>query len=187
MAGLFCLLLVANSCQTAKTPEEITLVFWDELTQGNIETAKKYATPDTQHLVTQQRQVNENSSLETGQIAIKGLNAYVETIITPTATDDYRPVLSFNTVLLKDNNQWQVDYRQTLNNISNNPFSGVFKSLEDFGETFKEQLEQQMPLIEKELETFGDILKQQLEEFGRSLKNLKPLPPAKQQPNDDAI
>jgi hypothetical protein len=187
IAGLFCLLLVANSCQTAKTPEEITLVFWEELTHGNVETAKKYATQDTQHLVTQQQPAHENSTLEIGQITINGPNANVQTIITPDATDDYRPILFFNTVLLKEDDQWQVDYRQTLNNISNDPFGGVFKSLEDFGETFKKQLEQQMPLIEKGMESFGEILNRQLEEFGRALKNLKPPAPKKQPPEGNTI
>lgn len=185
LAGLFCLLIFANSCQTATTPEEITIVFWEELTRGNVETAKKYATQDTQHLVTQQ-QAKENSTLEIGQITINGLNANVQTIITLPATD-HRPILSFNTVLLKEDDQWQVDYRQTLNNISNEPFIGIFKSLQDIGETFNKQLEQQMPLIEKEIESFGEILKQQLEEFGHALKNLKPPAPEKQQPYGDTI
>jgi DNA anti-recombination protein RmuC len=190
LAGLFCLLIFANSCQTATTPEEITIVFWEELTRGNVETAKKYATQDTQHLVTQQ-QAKENSTLEIGQITINGLNANVQTIITLPATD-HRPLLAFDTVLLKKEDQWQVDYRQTLNNISNEPlnepFSGIFKSLQDIGETFNKQLEQQMPLIEKEIDSFGEILKQQLEEFGRALKNFRPpAPPEKQQPYGDTI
>ncbi|MDD5579464.1 MAG: hypothetical protein PHY16_09325 [Methylobacter sp.] len=185
IAGLFLLLIFANSCQTAKTPEEITLVFWKELTQGNVETAKKFATQDTQNLITRQ-QDKENSTLQIGQITINGPNANVQTIITSPAIAK-KPVLSFNTVLLKEDNQWQVDYRQTLNNISNEPFYGIFKSLEDIGETFNKQLGEQMPLIEKEIKSFEEILKQQLDEFGRALKNYKSPAPEKQQPYGNTI
>jgi len=80
-------------------------------------------------------------------------------------------VLSFNTVLVKQNDQWQIDYQQTLHNIASQPFSGIIKSLEAIGDTLNRQLQQQIPLIEQEIESFGKELQQQLDEFGRNYKD----------------
>lgn len=178
LAGLVGLLIILSGCQPT-TPEEVTTVFWEALIHGDIESAKKQATQETQQLVGKQ-QLIENSSLSIGQITINGLNATVETIITQTDN-----TLSFNTVLFKENDHWKVDYRQTLINISNEPFSGIIRSLQNIGDIFNKQLEQQTPLIEKEIESFGEELKRQLDEFRRNLEN--PKPPAKQKPYRDTI
>lgn len=179
LAGLLGLLLILSGCQTATTPEEVTTVFWEALMHGDIESAKKQATQETQQLVGKQQPI-ENSSLRTGQITINGLNATVETIITQSDK-----TLSFNTVLFKENDHWKVDYRQTLINISNEPFNGIIKSLQNIGDILNKQLEQQLPLIEKEIESFGEELKQQLDEFGRNLEKQKP--PQKPQPYRNSI
>lgn len=146
---------------------------------GDIKSAKKQATQETQQLVDKQQPI-ENSSLRTGQIIINGLNATVETIITQNDR-----TLSFNTVLFKENDHWKVDYRQTLINISNEPFSGIIRSLQNIGDILNKQLEQQLPLIEKEIESFGEELKRRLDEFGRNLEKSKP--PQKPQPYRDTI
>jgi hypothetical protein len=179
LAGLVGLLLILSGCQTATTPEEVTNVFWEALMHGDIESAKRQATQQTQQLVGKQQPM-ENSSLRIGQIIINVPNATVETIIT-----ENNKTLSFNTVLFKENNHWKVDYQQTLLNISNEPFSGIIKNLQNIGDIFNKQLEQQIPLIEKEIESFGEELKQQLDEFGRNLEKSKP--PKKQQPYRDTI
>lgn len=178
LAGLVALSLILSGCQ-ATTPEEVTTAFWEALLHGDIESAQKQATRESRQLVGKQQTI-ASSSLRTGQITINGLNATVETIITQNDK-----TLTFNTVLFKENDHWKVDYRQTLINISNEPFSGIIRSLQNLGEIFNKQLEQQMPLIEKEIESFGEELKRQMDEFGRNLE--KPKPPQKPQPYRDTI
>jgi len=179
LAGLVGLLLILSGCQTATTPEGVTTVFWEALIHGDIESAKEQATQETRQLVGKQQFI-ENSSVRTGQITINGLNATVETIITQNDK-----TLSFNTVLFKENDHWKVDYQHTLINISNEPFSGIIRSLQNIGDIFNKQLEQQIPLIEKEIDSFGEELKRQLDEFKRNLEN--PKFPEKQQPYRDTI
>jgi len=167
LVGLFSLLLMLSGCQTPKTPEQVTAAFWTALIQGNVEIAKKLATQKSQNLVTEQ-ETKKNATLSTGKIVIDGQTATVETLIT-----ENNRINSFNTALVKESDLWKVDYQQTLINISAIPFNDVFKSLEGLGETFKKQLEQQMPLFEKQIESFGEELKQQLDEFGRYLEDPK--------------
>jgi hypothetical protein len=180
LTGLFCLLVLISGCQTPKTPEQVTAAFWTALIQADLETAKKFTTQNSQHLITEE-EARENSTLNTGKIVINGSHATVET----TMIEEGRTI-SFNTALLKEGDLWKIDYQQTLTNISAIPFNGIFKSLEEIGETLNEQLEQQMPLFEKQIESFGEELKQQLDEFGRYLENPKKW--KKQHPyRDDSI
>lgn len=174
-AGLFCVFLLYG-CQAA-TPEDVTTKFWQALAQGQLEVAKKQATQSSQHLVNLQ-DIDKHSTIKIGQAVINDPNASVETTI----NRNNKPV-TFNTVLLKDQESWKVDFQQTHTNIAMVPFDGVVKSLQNLGDSFAKQLEESVPLIEKQMEALGNELKQQLDEFGRSLK--KPQDPSKpkSQPN----
>ncbi len=182
MMGLLSLLLLSG-CQVALTPEQVTTEFWEAMAQGNLESARKYATQETQHLVTKQQNL-EDATVKTGAILIDGSNATVATVMTlknPENTKD----LSFDTVLLKENDLWKVDYQRTLNNLSNLPFGDIFKSLQAIGETINKELGQQIPLFEKQIKSFSEELIRQLDEFRRQLE--KVAPPEKQKPNSNSI
>jgi hypothetical protein len=183
LAFLLSLLFLLSGCQTLSTPEQVTLAFWQAMTEGDIDAAKKYATQETQHLVMQQQHLAA-ATLQTGVILIDGPNATVATTMTLNASENNK-VLSFDTVLLKENDLWKVDYQRTLNNLLNLPFGDVFKSLNAIGETLNKELQQQIPLFEKQMKSFSEELIRQLEEFRRQLE--KSVPPEKQQPHSNTI
>jgi len=190
LAGLFSLLFMLSGCQTVATPEQVTLEFWEAMAQGNLESARKHATLETQHLVTKQQNL-EGASVKTGEVVIDGPNAKVSTIMTLKKPESNKP-LSFNTVLLKEHDLWKVDYQQTLNNLSNLPFGELFNSLRAIGEAINKELEkqiplfeQQIPLFEKQIKSFSEELIRQLDEFRRNLE--KSIPPEKQKPHSGTI
>ncbi|MDO9141149.1 MAG: hypothetical protein Q7U38_12575 [Methylobacter sp.] len=176
LAALLSVLFLLGGCQSLSTPEQVTLAFWQAMTEGDTGTAKKYATPETQHLVIQQQHL-EGAALQTGVILIDGVNATVATVMTLKASEN-KKVLSFETVLLKENDLWKVDYQRTLNNFLNLPFGDVFKSLHAIGETLNKELERQVPLFERQIKSFSNELIRQLDEFRRQLE--KSIPPEKQ-------
>jgi hypothetical protein len=182
-AGLISQLLILSACQAALSPGQVTLAFWEAMAQGNIESARKYATKDTQQLVIKQGYL-EGASIKTEEAVIDGPNASVLTILTLKKPVGKEP-LSFNTVLLKENDLWKVDYQQTLNNISILPFGELFKSLRGIGEAINKQLEQQIPLLDKQIKSFGEELIRQMEEFRRDLENS--VPPEKKTPQPGSI
>ena len=184
LAGLFSLLFMLSGCQAVLTPEQVTLAFWEAMAQGNLESARKHATQETQHLVTKQQNL-EGASLKTGEIVIDGPNATVSTSMTLKKPESDKH-LSFNTVLLKENDQWKVDYQQTLNNLSILPFGELFKSLRAIGDTINKELEQQSPLFEKQIKSFSEELIRQLGEFRNNLEKSIP-PPEKQTPHSGSI
>lgn len=183
LAGFFILAFMLSGCQAVKTPDQVTAAFWQAMARGDVETARREATQETQHLVSKQQNL-ENADIQTGKILIEGFNATVETVITLKKVENNKPLL-FKTVLLKENDRWKVDYQQTLNNLLNRPFGEIFKSLRAIGDTINKQLEQQIPLIEKEIKSFSEELIKQLEEFNREIE--KNSPPEKQQPPRSTI
>jgi len=183
LVGLLSLLLLLSGCQTVSTPEQVAEVFWEEMADGDIDSARKYATRETQYLVNSQPVLGD-ATVKTGTALINGFNATVATrmrLKDSESNDD----LSFDTVLLKENDQWKVDYQQTLNNLSILPLGDIFRSLRALGETFNKELKQQIPLFEKQIRSFSQELIRQLDEFRREME--KAAPPEKQKPYSNSI
>ncbi|CAG7856600.1 hypothetical protein MCAMS1_01148 [biofilm metagenome] len=167
-AGFFCVLFLFG-CQPT-TPEDVTIAFWQALAQGQLDKAKSQTTKNTQAIVNI-KDIDKHSPINIGEIVADDMNASVLTTI----NRNNKPV-TFNTVLLKEENHWKVDFQQTHSNIAMVPFEGIAKSLQDIGEAFTNQIEQQIPLIEKEMESLGNEIKGEIDKFGQTLK--KPNPPA---------
>lgn len=183
LTGLLTLLFLLSGCQPVLTPEQVTTEFWEAMAEGNLDSARNYATQETQYLVTKQQNL-EDATIKTGAILIDGSNATVATVMTLKKPENNKN-LSFTTVLLKENDLWKVDYQRTLNNLSNLPFGDFFKSLRALGETLNKELEQQVPLFENQIKSFSEELIRQLDEFRRQLE--KAAPPEKQKPHSSNI
>ncbi len=181
-AGLLSLLLMLGGCQTALSPEQVTTAFWEAMAQGDIESARKYATQETQHLVVEQQNM-KGASIKTGTIVIDGSNAKVATVITLKNTEGNK-VLSFETVLLKENDLWKTNYQQTLDNLSILPLGDIFKNLRALGDTINKELEQQIPFFENQIKSFSEELIRQMDEFRRQLEKSSP---TKKQPPPKVI
>lgn len=175
LAGLFFILLAG--CQNPKTPDEVTLAFWQALAANDLTTAQQFVTkqaadtlkPDTKF---------QGASFSIGQIIIDGDQARVETIASK--TDNTESV--FTTYLVKQQDNWLVDYPRTEYSVTDNLFNGLFNSLKNIGENLNKQLEEQVPKLEKEMESFGQELKKQLDELGNELE--KTFPPSQPEPTN---
>ncbi|MBA3756970.1 MAG: hypothetical protein H0X02_12430, partial [Nitrosomonas sp.] len=167
------LLFILSGCQTILSPEQATATFWKAMANGELESARKYTTEETQYLVNKQENL-VGASPETGVIVINGPNAKVATVIA-LKNHESNKILSFDTVLLKENNVWKVEYRQTLNNLSILPFGEVINSLRGIGDVINKKLEQQMPFFENQIRSFSDELIRQLDEFRNQLEKASPI------------
>jgi hypothetical protein len=177
IAGLFGLLLILSSCHSGPPPEKVTRAFWEAMARGDIETARQHTTQISQYLVAKQQNV-EGASVQTGAVEIDGDNAKVATTLSLKKPENNKQFLTFDTALAEEDDQWKVDYLQTMNNFFHLPFGEVFKSLQGIGEAINKDLQQQLPRFENQLKSFSDELLQQLEEFRRQLeKNVPPEPP----------
>jgi hypothetical protein len=168
----FFLSLIISACQTS-TPSEITLSYWQALAQGQLENAKKLATLETAEAVNLQ-DIQLHSTIKIGQSLIDDDFANVNTTIIRNNRE-----VTFNTALQIEDGDWKVDVHKTRLNITMIPLDGVVKSLQQLGDTFAKNLEEQLPIIQKEMESLGIDLQKQIEDFGRAIEKQNPQPPNK--------
>ncbi|MGR9071581.1 MAG: hypothetical protein ACU833_00800 [Gammaproteobacteria bacterium] len=184
LAGLIFLCLTIPSCLHVKTPDQVALAFWEALLTDDIQTARKYATEESGTLIELPDPAWKNASPQIGEIRIKDREASVETVILPKSgpgNDSY----TLMTYLVQENDAWKVDYKRTRYSLPGSIFEGLFKSLQNIGETFSREIEKEMPQIEKELESFGEQLREQLDQFGKELEKI--LEPPQKQARPDSI
>lgn len=152
---------------------------------NDLETARKYATKDSQKLVANHSDLPlDKATMETGEAQIDGDRASVEVQM------DYEMFgqnqqLQFNTFLSKEDDLWKVDYQQTLASMPAILLGSLFEFLRNFSEQFNQQLEQQLPMIEQLFESFGEEMHKQIEEFNRQFE--KPFPSKKKDPYQGTI
>ncbi|SEF82710.1 hypothetical protein [Nitrosomonas ureae] len=169
LIGVLGLLFILNGCQTTLSPEQTTTAFWKAMVNGELESAKKYTARETQALVVKQENIMGASLEKTGMIVIDGPNAKVATVVM-LKNHENNKTLTFDTVLLKEDDVWKVDYQKTLNNLSILPFGEVINSLRAIGDVINKKLEQQIPLFENQVKSFSDELIRQLDEFRHQLE-----------------
>jgi hypothetical protein len=162
-------LVAACQATAEKTPDRVAAAFWQAVISGNLQVAQSHVTDDSQSSLAAD-QGRKYAAVQVGAMTLDGDSATVVTLLTQN-----NKKISFNTALLKQHDAWKVDYQQTRMNISMIPFQGIVNELQNIGESFGEQLQQQVPLIEKGLESFGEQLKRQLEEFNSSLEKSQPI------------
>lgn len=173
LIGILSLLFLFNGCQTTLSPEQTTTAFWKAMVNGELETARKYTTLETQDLVIKQENIMGASLEKTGVIVIDGPDAKVATMIMLKNHESNKP-LTFDTVLLKEDDVWKVDYQKTLTNLSILPFGEVINSLRAIGDVINKKLEQQIPLFENQVKSLSDELIRQLNEFRHQLEKANP-------------
>ncbi len=183
ITGLF-LFVILSACQSPKSVDEVTLVFWQAMANNDPATAKTYSSKDSQNLFDSNiENPLKNASFTVGEIVINDTQARVET----QATLPNGNKTTFPTFLVKEEQHWRVDYQQTQYSLSNDIFNGLFKSLQNIGDNLNKHLEQQIPRIEKEADAIGQKLKKQLDKLGRDLEKALPPPQKKQGPYQDSI
>ncbi len=182
LAGLFFSVLLL-SCQSQKSPDEITLLFWQAVAANDPSGAEQYTSKDSQGLLRSGDQPFQGADFAIGQIVIDDNQARVET----EARLADGSVTDFSTFLTKEDGQWQVDYRRTRYGLSANIFNGLFDSLKNIGENLNKQLEQQMPMLQQEVEAFGREMKKQLDQLGKELEKSLKSPEKQPAPEPDSI
>lgn len=172
-----------TGCSSPESPAEISLQFWQQLSNHKIDSARKFCRVNSQELPENAENRLKNRSLSSGKIILDGNLASVEIIATKS---DNSPPSNFKTFLVKDNERWAIDCEKTAQYFSGDfLFHGIIKDLNQLGDDLNEKLEEKIPLIEKSIESFGDELKKQIDKFGQELEKSFP-PPQNTSPGDQS-
>lgn len=160
------------------SPQEVTERFWTAIQTKDIPALRKYIASNSlkeENLAAHLPSVN---SVELGRILIDKNQAWIETNVV--MGGDEPVTIPLETVLIKENGQWEVLYDETV--AISTEASDLARFLERFGDLSAqferkfnqslEELQRSIPQVEEELEDIEKKLKAQIPEIKEHLKGL---------------
>lgn len=190
---LLALFVAQMSCQSKKTPVQVSEHFWLGMKTKNVALVKKYSLVNSIDETEDLAQFDKITDISFGKIIIDGAVAEIETSITATLNQKQLDI-NLKTYLENHSEVWKVNYRKTVLPLAIN--QNMAKAFGDIGEITEElsgQIEESveeikgkvMPEIKSEIErTEKDImkkipeLKSMFDEFLRELeKSIEDLMP----------
>ncbi|WIO73120.1 DUF4878 domain-containing protein [Porticoccaceae bacterium LTM1] len=174
---LFLAVVSLTACSANPTPESVTKQFWQAMAEGDTNRAKELATEDSQRGVSKHEQT-EMTDLLFGDAVIEGDSARVPTAYQrSTAKRDL--VMKFDTVLVREDEQWKVEYdasmRSMLANSFNNLGTALQGNIEEMGEAVGEVVGEAMTEAAQEfnraLQDFAEEMQQVADELRKAEEN----------------
>lgn len=162
--ALLCAIVLLTACTAERTPQEVTQAFWQAVIENDAKGAVRHSTlTDVQQYDGFGRDWS-GFTPAWGRIVIEGAEASIETTLTTAAADNTRP-LTFVTHLVRQDEQWQVDYARTAEDVNAGPLAKLFGRLERLGKDISQQLASTSDKLALELERMGE----EFEELSREL------------------
>ena len=183
--------LALTGCGGPETPQEVTREFWSAVLDGDAETAAELSTLVDESGFDGYSMDWDGAEVSWGRVTVEGQEAQIGTLIS--ALPDMKgDELETTTFLVRINDQWQVDYHRTGDEISTDVRIGsLMGSVRDFGDSLRSRLADESDRANQELdrlidefstfseetqeemsalfEQYGDSLKKRMEELSRSL------------------
>ena len=175
--------LLFSGCMADLTPIEVSERFWTAVQNKDAGEIKKYISTKTIDKNDLTDNILPLEEISLGRTVIDADQAWVDTTVIIAGDDPF--TLPFKTVLLKDKNQWKVDYDATVISISeDSAVARVMGSIADISGQFAkdldrslEEIQKAIPEVQKEIEIIEENvrhhlpeLKQKVEEFMRQLE-----------------
>ena len=188
-------------CMADLSPIEVSEFFWNAIKDDKPEVARKYVSSKSHN----EQDLTENilpiNNVSFGKIVIDGDKAWVDTTVVLAADEPFS--LPLKTVLLRENNQWKVDYDATVSSVSrDSDVARVISGLSELSgkiarelDRSLEEIQKAIPEVQKELENIEEDINKALPEVRKKIEDiieqieeaLKRKEKEKQQPSDDTI
>ena len=175
--------LLLTACEDEpKTPSEVTQAFWYAVENKNIDQIKQLISEKSLRDEYLAENIVSVSKPSFGKIVIDGDIAEVETKVV--VESDNPTTVSLDTLLVKENEKWKVDYHATVDEIgSEGQLAQVIRELRTFGEKFSkdfskefessmDELDKAMPEIEKEISNLSEQIKEHVPELKKQFEDL---------------
>ena len=183
--------LILTGCIANLTPMEVSERFWAAVKDKNANEAKKYIIASTLS-----KDATENllplDDVYLGRTVIDAERAWVDTTVIIAGDDSFE--LPLETILLKEGDQWKVDYNATVATLSRgSTVARVLESIVDLSGQFADKLDRSLeeiqkaiPEVQKEIERIEENIIYHLPELQRRMNEfLKQLEEALQDLNRD--
>lgn len=167
---------ILTSCTSPMTPLQVSEKFWLGIKKKNHTLITEYSVPGSTIEVDDAEQLPDITQATFGKIIIDKNNAEIETELT-IFLDNKISKISVKTILSKENNEWKVNYEQTMlpfmvNQQMSELFGGIQELTDGFADEIEESVEEfkkkAIPEIKLKLEQAEQQLRQKLPE----LKNM---------------
>ena len=179
------------SCQSSKTPLQVSEHFWLGVKTKNVALVKKYSLVASIDKSEELDQFDNITAVIFGRRIIDGNLAEVETNVTMTSNEKIRTI-TLNTYLEKNNDVWKVNYRKTafqlavkqdmakafdeFQEMSEEIAAEIKESVDEIKEKIVPEVKSKIEQVEKELleklPEFKSIFDEFLHELGKSLEEL---------------
>ncbi|TVL98953.1 MAG: hypothetical protein CV087_19890 [Candidatus Brocadia sp. WS118] len=183
--GWVCLALLiitfTSGCRLDKPPQEVAQCFWDAMKVQDVENGRKYATTSTRTLVDTSGEQFKDAVVTFGKIVIDGDLTTIDTTVR-LQKHGTETSIPFQTILVKEDGEWRVDYAQTKETIKeDDSFSGITKNLQELGGKLTKRMDealgeikQKIPEYEEKMKKLGDVASKKMDEaLQRSMEEIK--------------
>jgi gas vesicle protein len=166
--------LILTGCVANLTPIEVSERFWSAVKDKNSKEVKKYIATGTLS-----DDVSENllslDDVYLGRTVIDVERAWVDTTVVISGDDSFE--LPLETILLKEDDQWKVDYNTTVATLSrSSTVARVMGSIADLSGQFADELDRSLeeiqkaiPEVQKEIERIEESVKYHLPELQQKM------------------
>lgn len=155
---LLCVLLLLSACITAKTPQEVTMAFWNGVVANQPDEAVEHSTLDDVRQYDAFSRDWSGYEPSLGRVVIDGAQASVVTTLARPGDTADRSV-EVVTYLVRQDEAWKVDYARTEAALRG-PFGSLFEQLDRLGKTLAGQFEAASGDLALEMERLGAELEQ---------------------------
>ncbi len=164
------------SCQSNKTPLQVSEHFWLGIQTKNVALVKKYSLVNSIDESVDLARFENITAATFGKIIIDGAVAQVETKVMMSSNGKNRKI-TLNTYLENSNEVWKVNYRKTvLQLVVNQNMAEAFGDIEKITEEITEQIEESVEEIkEKVIPEIESKIEQTEKEVLKKLPELKSL------------
>jgi len=175
--------LFITGCDEGLYPIDVSEGFWRAVKDKDINAIEKYSAEDSLTGAELSENILPLDEIVLGKTVINGDAAWVDTMVTISGDKPY--TLPIQTVLIRENKQWKVDYQATMKWISKgSSVYSVINGIKNMSKALAEELNQSMkdiqkaiPEIKEEVERIEETLmehvpelKKQVEEFVEDLE-----------------
>ncbi len=160
-------LLLASACGVpAPSPEQVAERFWEALRAGDVAAAKRYASASSAMHVDDLREARQIEEVLLGEVLLGEDSAIVQTSLA-TSLEDGRTHTTFDTHLVRENQEWRVDVEATERELTTAIFAD---SLQQIGEAVGQGVQEFSEALEEGAAEMRRAILEALEELERELQ-----------------
>lgn len=167
---LTCIVLPLSACFGPKTPQDVTMTFWEAVLNNNTKNAIEYSTlTDPEYYDSFSKDWN-GFQPSFGKITIEENVASIASEFASPANSG-QDNISFTTYLVLRNQEWLVDYDRTKYSIHGGALGNLLNNLTDLGDDLSNQFKSSADSFKLEMDHMSKELEQMSDSFGQQASN----------------